>query len=157
MSSPPYGTIEHVVVSDTLGFETAAFYAEGGAHVTIRDSAAVRQKGHGFAAAESTLVTTMIVDNCLASESTFSGFRAGGASGSGTALLTISNSVASDNGANGVDADINGIVRAVRNIATRNTYGLNGQNGTFESTGDNVSRGNFTQDILGTITPISTY
>jgi hypothetical protein len=152
------GTIEHVTVSDTSGFQTAAFYAAGGAHLTIRDSAAVRQPGgNGFAAAESPAGTTMVVDHCLASESNYNGFLAGAAGGSGTALLTISNSIATNSASNGIVAGLNGTVRAVGNIATRNTYGLNGQDGTFESTGNNVSQGNITQDILGTITPISTY
>jgi len=151
-----HATVENVTVTDTLSFQKAAFAAEAGAHVTIRNSAAVRSIGNGFSVAESTLGTEMVVDGCLASEHNYNGFLAGAAGGSGTALLTISNSVASNNGSNGIVAGTNGTVRAFSNISTRNSYGLNGQNGTFESFGNNAVKGNYTMETLGPITSVPT-
>jgi len=149
-------TVENATVSDTSSFQASAFLAQAGAHVTIRSSAAVRSLGNGFSVAESTSGTEMVVDGCLASGHNYNGFLAGAAGGSGTALLTVSNSVASNNASNGIVAGTNGTVRAFSNVVTRNQYGLNGQNGTLESFGSNVVRGNSTMETLGTITPVPT-
>ena len=65
----------------------------------------------------------------------------------------MSNSVAYLNVGYGIGVGTNGTVRASNNTVTRNSDGLVQNAGVFESAGNNIARGNTTQNTIGTITP----
>jgi hypothetical protein len=150
------GLIENTTVTysgNQFDLDTAGVLAQSGALVVARNTTA-NHGANGFWARESTAGTEMVLDGCNASDNVQHGIIAG-ASGTGTALLTVSNSLSTNNGSNGIVAGSNGTVRAFANTVTRNTWGINGQAGTFESLGHNAVRGNGT-DALQTIVSVPT-
>src|SRR5437879_10677909 len=88
--------------------------------VAIRDSVAASNPDVGIFALASVAGTTADVstDNCQATHNV-DGFFAG--NGSGTAQLTVSNSVAYLNVGYGIGVGTNGTVRASNNTVTRNS------------------------------------
>ncbi len=156
--TPAVGLIENTTVTESLSqvpmLQIAGVLAEAGAHVVARNTSA-NHGANGFWAKESPAGTEMVLDGCNSSNNSQQGILAGGAGGTGTALLTVSNSLSTNNGSNGIAAGSNGTVRAFSNTVTRNAYGINGQAGTFESLGHNAVRGNATE-TLGTIVAVPT-
>lgn len=115
--------------------------------VAVRDSIATSNLddlwGAGFWARSLDSGTSAIVsaDNCQATHN-ITGFMAGnGQGGTGTAQLTVSNSVASSN-FSGISTYPQGTVRASNNTVTNNNAGFSYTFGTFESRGNNTLRGN---------------
>src|SRR5205823_6709130 len=138
-----------------FNLDEAGVLARQGALVVARNTSS-NHGPNGFWAKDTTGGTEMVLDRCNASDNVQQGILAGGTPGGvGAALITVSNSLSTNNGSNGIAAGSNGIVRAFANTVTRNTYGINGQVGTFESLGHNGVRGNATES-LGTINVVPT-
>ena len=148
-------TVENSTAQDSVslvvgGSKSEGFVADHGAHVTIRDSAAVRNDV-GFVALNGAGDTTeMTVDRCLAAENAegfIAGLPLGYGNGDSTAILDISNSNATRNSINGIRTGVGGIVHAFGNSVTRNGIGFNGGAGTFVSFGHNMVKGNTTETV----------
>jgi len=121
------------------------------ATVAIRDSVASASGSVAFWALASAPGATadLSADNCQATGGVF-GFYSGGSAG--TALLMVSNSVASSNSNYGVFANNNGTVRASNNTVSRNSIGfIQFGTGVFRSRLNNAVDGN-TMETSGTIT-----
>ena len=102
-------------------------FASNGSRVTVRDSVAAGN-GSGFVAeAEAGSSVQLNVENSVAANNSVDGFRV---AGTGTAVIRVSNSA-----------------------ATNNANGFRQQTGVFESRGNNTVRGN-TANTVGVITPI---
>jgi len=143
-------TIDHALMerntNDGLLVDNAA--------VAVRNSVAA-DNFIGFWSRANAAGTTadLSADFCQATHN-YRGFYAG--QSSGTANMTVSNSLVSLNGASGIAADNGSTVRAAGNSVTRNYDGLvQYGSGVFRSQGNNTVDGNTFADTFGTITPFT--
>ena len=123
------------------------------AAVAIRDSVASANVSVAFWALASAAGATadLSADHCQATGNNY-GFYSGNGGG-GTALLMVSNSLASSNTLYGVLANLNGTVRASNNTVSRNNIGFfQFGTGVFRSRGNNSVDGNTSMETFGVIT-----
>jgi len=143
-------TIDHALMERNTGYGLVV----DNARVAIRNSVAA-DNYWGFWVRANAAGTTadLSADYCQATHN-YRGFYAGGSSG--TALMTVSNSLVALNGASAIAADTNGTARAAGNSVTRNYDGLvQYASGVFRSQGNNTVDGNTFADTFGTITPFT--